>query len=1207
MKKTLLFIATLLSALVASAKVINAVPAGDISWYLKQAEAGDVIEMADGTYDEAYAIKFSVENLTIKAAEGAKPVIALTGEWTSLKLAATTTFEGITFDGGGVAYYPIATEGENTCTFTFNNCEFKNYQYYAISNNNASTQTNVNSVVVNNCIFHDGGSAIYMNDQASCANLTVQNTTIYNFAGTDKYKAAIHIAEVASDATFATQTLIDHLTIYNYQNSSGAGAISIANASKTTISNSIIASPEQKWVASYNVATDANIGNCLVHNHHLKTEFASIITNADPMFVDAANANFQLYAESPAVGAGTAGSNLGDPRWGVKAGLKPGNGVLKKAVAAAAPGATIELGDGEYVETSSIDFNKEGLIIKAADGTKPVIKASSYLKHNATTTFSGITFDGQGTAEYTTYSYETGTEKDLTFINCEFKGYTKSCVTLGSAANVNQLTISGCTFDGGKATPAAINSSGIIATCQIENSEFKNYTEYCISASDYYRGRFDNLSINNCLLHDGTVAVYMPEYADAGDIQTCANFSLTNSTIYNMVCTKAVIDIRSNPDDAIEDLNKVVIDHITIYNYDATNGAIYIARTNDMSITNSIIATPEDKGQRALYVYGGTVDNTIHFNGSKRSGNTVYTKCENTDPMFVDADEANFKLYANSPAVGAGTDLSNLGDPRWGVSAKVLGKRIAVTPSDVASLPWMIQSDESNVKAGDTLVLADGTYTLSTIAFSKENLVVMAAENAKPVIANASEWACLELSASTTFDGITFDAGNVAHYIIASKGAASGKFAFVNCEFKGWTTWAISNQYEAGTHVDSVIVDNCLFHDGLGGAISFSGSAPEDQQSCQYFKMTNTTLYNLTESSYRGIINVGSNPEEEGKYNEVVIDHITMYNYELIESGIAAIAVRKSTDLKITNSIIANPEDKGYTALNVYGGTVDNTIHYNGSKRSGNTVYTKCENVDPLFVDAANGNFMLKYASPAVGAGTDMSNLGDPRWGVEAASVVEFGDADNSAAIAANAGNTMDVQINRSFTAVGEWYTICFPFSIPQEQQSKLGTIYTVGDLIAVANGEGVNISIQPISGPTTAYQAYLVKPSVATTNPVFEGVTIETGAPVTSSSTAGDYTMEFVGTINAGGQTDGSQYYIGDNGYLYNGVVDILGLRAFFTFTENGQPAKVRARVVAGTNATTGVDNVVVPEGQVLKVIENGQLIIIRGGEKFNVQGQKL
>ena len=1207
MKKTLLFIATLLSALVASAKVINAVPAGDISWYLSQAESGDIIEMADGTYDEAYAITFSVENLTIKAAEGAKPVIALTGEWTSLKLAATTTFEGITFDGGGVAYYPIATEGGNTCTFTFNNCEFKNYQYYAISNNNASTQTNVNSVVVNNCIFHDGGAAIYMNKKAACANLTVQNTTIYNFAGVDAGKAAIHIAEVTNDATFATQTLIDHLTIYNYQNRSDVGAISIANASKTTISNSIIASPEQKWVASYNVATDATIGNCLVHNHHLKTEFASIITNADPMFVDAANANFQLYAESPAVGAGTAGSNLGDPRWGVKAGLRPGSKVLSKAVAAAAPGATITLGDGVYEEASSFDFDKEGLTIVAAEGTKPVIKTLdkwTSLGIAASTTFEGITFDG-GNLTKTSLDTKGTTTQTLTLRKCEFKNYTDYNINIESSTAINTINIDNCIFDGVEATKAAIYAKGIVTTCQITNSEFKNYAEFCISASDYYRGRFDNLSINNCLLHDGTVAVYMPKYADAGDIQTCANFSLTNSTIYNMVCTKAVIDIRSNPEDAIEDLNKVVIDHITIYNYDATNGAIYIARTNDMSITNSIIATPEDKGQRALYVYGGTVDNTIHFNGSKRSGNTVYTKCENTDPMFVDAANANFQLYANSPAVGAGTAGSNLGDPRWGVSAKVLGKRIYVTPDE--DLRYYVITDP-NVKVGDTLVLANGTYNISsTTEFSKEGLVVMADENAKPEIklTDTGGYASLKLNNGTTFDGITFNGTGISNYLVIANGTDASKFVFNNCEFKNYVYYAISDpwtdNYENGRHVDSILINNCLFHDG-GAAINLSKYGPLGKHTCDYFEMKNSTIYNISNTGNAAIL-VSSNAENTGVQNKVVLDHITMYNYANANYG--AIAIRKSSDLQITNSIIANPTS-GLYAFYIYGGTINNTLYYNATYDSDAT-YTACITENPLFVDAANADFTLKYNSPAIGAATDGSDLGDPRWGVEPASVVELGDADNSAAIAANAGNTMDVQINRSFTAVGEWYTICFPFSIPQDQQSKLGTIYTVGDLIAVADGEGVNISIEPISGPTAAYQAYLVKPSIATTNPVFEGVTIETGAPVASSSIAGDYTMEFVGTINAGGQTDGSQCYIGDNGYLYNGVVDILGLRAFFTFTKNGQPAKVRARVVAGTNATTGVDNVVVPEGQVLKVIENGQLIIIRGGEKFNVQGQKL
>ena len=44
-----------------------------------------------------------------------------------------------------------------------------------------------------------------------------------------------------------------------------------------------------------------------------------------------------------------------------------------------------------------------------------------------------------------------------------------------------------------------------------------------------------------------------------------------------------------------------------------------------------------------------------------------------------------------------------------------------------------------------------------------------------------------------------------------------------------------------------------------------------------------------------------------------------------------------------------------------------------------------------------------------------------------------------------------------------------------------------------------------------------------------------------------------------------------------------------------------------AGENQVTGVDNTLAPKDNVVKVIENGQLIIIRDGVKYNVQGQKL
>ena len=84
--------------------------------------------------------------------------------------------------------------------------------------------------------------------QGGLVNIT---TPSYNIQGLDKYKAAIHVAANASDATLATQTLIDHLTIYNIQTSSSVGAITIENASETTISNCIIASPAQKHIDSY--------------------------------------------------------------------------------------------------------------------------------------------------------------------------------------------------------------------------------------------------------------------------------------------------------------------------------------------------------------------------------------------------------------------------------------------------------------------------------------------------------------------------------------------------------------------------------------------------------------------------------------------------------------------------------------------------------------------------------------------------------------------------------------------------------------------------------------------------------------------------------------------------------------------------------------------------------------------------------------------
>jgi hypothetical protein len=44
-----------------------------------------------------------------------------------------------------------------------------------------------------------------------------------------------------------------------------------------------------------------------------------------------------------------------------------------------------------------------------------------------------------------------------------------------------------------------------------------------------------------------------------------------------------------------------------------------------------------------------------------------------------------------------------------------------------------------------------------------------------------------------------------------------------------------------------------------------------------------------------------------------------------------------------------------------------------------------------------------------------------------------------------------------------------------------------------------------------------------------------------------------------------------------------------------------------AGENAATGTEEMMIPIDQTIKIIEDGQLIIIRDGEKYNVHGMKL
>lgn len=1214
MKKSILFIAMLLCSFAASATTHNV--SSSLSWWVtgdnSPVQAGDTLLVADGEYIEQWAFDISKAGLVIMAAEGAKPVIKASSY---MKIHENTTFIGITFDGLNTADYALTSRGTNEKLLTLENCKFLNYKNYYFS---GESSTNISlkiedcvfdgavesvnttkaalftkgivtsctiedsefknfaecaitvekwyggrfdALTINGCLIHDcTQSAIYLpyaidtNEKQTCSDFKLTNSTIYNIGNGESF-GTIDIQDNAT-ITSSQQVEIDHVTIYNFLNSGYHGAIKVEKTANAVVSNCIVMNPEQKWANPYRLFTGAAVNNCLYYNTEISSGSTATFTNcaeADPMFVDAANGDFMLYAESPAVGAGTDGSNLGDPRWGVKAGLQPGAKVLSKAVAAAAAGATITLGDGIYEESSSFSFDKEGLTIVAAEGTKPIIKLTgewTSLNLSASTTFDGITIDGNGVAKYPVSS--TGT-----------------------------------------------NASTFVFT----NCEFKNYITYAIS-NPYGGGTYaESIVIDKCLFHDGGAAVCFNKRGYNGNA-ACNSFKMTNTTIYNVTCSEwvGIIHIASN-EEATDAQNEVIIDHITMYNFTPNElGGITSRFSENVSITNSIFANPTgNANQYAFRVYGASeVKNTLYHN-TRIEGTP--TDCLNADPLFVNAAENNFQLYANSPAVGTGTDGSNLGDPRWGVSAKVLGKRINVTPEQASSLQWIIQNDESDLKSGDTLVLADGLYEVAySITFNKPDICIMAAENAKPVIKLTQEGTVLTIQTTTSFDGITFDGGNVAKYLIATTGVNPGTLTINNCEFRNWTYWALSNQYEETASIDSVIINNTIFHDGAQSAISFNNKAPEGTHSCNYFSLTNSTIYNVVSTEYAGIVHVSSNGEATGMQNKVIIDHVTMYNLDGGDLGI--IAVRKSSDLTISNTIIANPA-AGERASYVYGGLAENVVYYNVSQ-DGDLTYTNCITADPLFVDAANNDFTLQATSPAIGAGTDGSNLGDPRWGVEEPAFITLTTGDNSAVIAANIGKTVDVVIDRSFTANDGYYTLCVPFNMTA---SVIGKTYSLGTITEHVSGQGININLKE-ENELSAGMPYLVLPKADMTQLVVEDVTILED-PVAGQNITNDelnVKIFFEGLYSAAGQTNGStEYYVGANGNLYNAVVDKRGLCGVFTITDKqGEPTKVRARVVAGENEVTGVEDIITNEAP-QKVIENGQLIIIRNGLKYNVQGQRL
>ena len=327
MKKILSFCAALLIAIVANAATINIGPGESVAEKIAAAEAGDVFILADGTYEEGNQILF-YKDLTLQAAEGAHPIIAI--RWyCEVGNGADVTIKGIKFDGtlfesglGASDHFLRAYNSANgTEKLTLEDCEINGFPNHVIYFQKGSTRR-IDALTIKNCYFHDNArSAIYAGyDGGNSVNsVTIENSTFANHIfPADKDDAVIAIKNAGSEVDDQA-VRVDHCTFYNFKKE-GSGSYTFIDVRKSTdvaISNCIFAQPSA-GMSGATYCYGGTIDNCLIFNTTGHRSGGCVVSGSiedDPKFADAENGDYTLADDSPAIGAATDASNLGDPRW----------------------------------------------------------------------------------------------------------------------------------------------------------------------------------------------------------------------------------------------------------------------------------------------------------------------------------------------------------------------------------------------------------------------------------------------------------------------------------------------------------------------------------------------------------------------------------------------------------------------------------------------------------------------------------------------------------------------------------------------------------------------------------------------------------------------------------------------------------------------------------------------------------------------------
>lgn len=316
MKKIIFTQLLIVSTVIGYATTVNINPGtGTLSAAIQSAGANDEIVLSEGVYTESSSIKPTIP-LTIKAADAAHVTVNMSSRF---EIKANTAFVGIKMVAANATEAIRLVPGESPYNLTVDGCIFDGPFTRAIRvYNTDQSAPYVNKLMISDDIFYAPADAKVINAEAlekQVAQLEIKNST---FDGRDNGGYFIYLLTGNSEKT--QQVLVDHCTFYN---SAQTRAIYLADVNGSIVSNCLFMNAsyvnDNKSYCIYGKQSVIRNSVSYQADAYIRSSASSDgLYTTNPHFVDPKNGNFQLYRNSVAVGSAADGTNMGDPRWGVR-------------------------------------------------------------------------------------------------------------------------------------------------------------------------------------------------------------------------------------------------------------------------------------------------------------------------------------------------------------------------------------------------------------------------------------------------------------------------------------------------------------------------------------------------------------------------------------------------------------------------------------------------------------------------------------------------------------------------------------------------------------------------------------------------------------------------------------------------------------------------------------------------------------------------